>query len=276
MLFNFSSPGVVSINMDKYINDILVKYSSIRGIVATPAKDDFLTVDASSPLLNDSDKADFHSLVARLLYLAKRVRPDILFPVVWLSTKVQSPSSYDFAKLKRVVRYLRGTPTLGIVLTSPASSTLDFSIDASFGVHADAKSHTGVVVSYGYGPLFASSRKQSIVTKSSTEAELVGTADASGIIHDILGTLRDLGETIPHAVVHQDNQSTIRMIYNGEPTSQRSKHINIKYYYLKQLVDDGIVIIQYLSTEEMIADILTKPLQGEAFRIARDRLLNLA
>jgi hypothetical protein len=77
-------------------------------------------------------------------------------------------------------------------------------------VHSDGKSHSGVAVSYGSGPLFVSSRKQGIVTKSSTEAELVATSDVSGLVYDVLGTLRDLGETVPHAVVHQDNQSSIR------------------------------------------------------------------
>jgi hypothetical protein len=275
MLFDFGVPGQVSINMDKYVHDVLEECKSVRGLVPTPAKDDFLHVDVNPTVLGYVDKMTYHSLVAKLLYLAKRARPDILFPVIWLSTRVQEPTDEDYAKLKRVIRYLRGTPKLGIVLKVGAEPQLNISVDASFGVHSDGKSHSGVAVSYGFGPLFVSSRKQGIVTKSSTEAELVATSDVSGLVYDVLGTLRDLGETVPHAVVHQDNQSTIRMIANGAPTSLRSKHIHIRYFYLKQLSEDGVVVIRYTQTGDMVADLLTKPLQGAAFEAARNRLMNI-
>jgi histone deacetylase 1/2 len=260
--------------MSKYIDDILLKYEHIPGKCSSPAKEDFLLVDPDSPLLSPSDAMEYHSLVAKLLYLVKRVRPDILFPVVILATRVRAPSSWDYVKLKRVVRYLRGTSSIGMVLSASKSPSLEVSIDASFGVHADAKSHTGVTVSYGLGPLYSSSKKQSIVTKSSTEAELVGVTDAAGVIEDVVGTLRDLGEDIPYAVIFQDNMSTIKLIENGRSNSPRTRHINVRYFFLKERIENGDVKVVYQPTGDMIADILTKPLQGEDFKRARDRLLN--
>jgi hypothetical protein len=176
-------------------------------------------------------------------------------------------------KLKRVVSYLRYARDMGIVLDA-SQGEVKVSIDASFGVHEDGTSHTGVVVEFGAGPVYVSSKKQSIVTKSSTEAELVGITDAAGIIEDVMGTLRELGEIVDHAVVLQDNKSTITLIENGRSNSARTKHIHVRYFFLKQSIDTGQVKLRYQPTGEMVADVLTKPLQGEQFEAASRRLLN--
>ena len=76
------------------------------------------------------------------------------------------------------------------------------------------------------------------------------------------------------AILHQDNQSAIQLAHKGRSTSQRTRHINIRYFFLKDRVDAGEVRIIYTRTELMLADILTKPLQGELFRRMRSLLLN--
>jgi hypothetical protein len=114
------------------------------------------------------------------MYLAKRVRPDILLPVSFLSTRVHCCDVDDQRKLNRVLKYLNGTRTLGIVLRPDKNLQLDSYIDASYGVHADGKSHSGMVISLSAGPLFVKAAKQKIVTKSSTEAELVSLSLVSG------------------------------------------------------------------------------------------------
>ena len=254
MTFDFSTAGEVHLTQEHYINELLDSVT-IEGTAATPAASNLLNV-SESPLLPALLKDDFHSLTARLLYLAKRTRPDLLTAVSFLTTRTTAPTVADHKKLERAIKYLRGTPTLGLRF-KPSEINVTGFIDASFAVHVDYKSHTGLCVQLG-GTIFAKSTKQKINTKSSTEAELIGLSDSP-------------------SHVYQDNQSTMAMLKNGRSHSaSKARHINIRYFWAKDLVDSGQVDIDYMPTEDMLADILTKPLQGELFRKLRNLLLNLA
>ena len=101
-------------------------------------------------------------------------------------------------------------------------------IDASFGSHENGKSHTGVFVTLGYGPVFVRSVKQRIVTKSSTEAELVALSDEAGVMFHIEDFIRDQGYKCV-MTIGQDNQSTITMITNNRKESMRTRHIKVRY-----------------------------------------------
>ena len=77
------------------------------------------------------------------------------------------------------------------------------------------------------------------------------------------------------ANVFQDNKSTITMAEKGMSTSDKTRHINIRYFFVKHYMDSDELKIEYLPTEEMVADVLTKPLQGDLFRRMRNKLLNV-
>jgi hypothetical protein len=217
----------------------------------------------------------FHRNVAQLLYMAVRTRPDILLPIIFLSTRVREPTEKDNSKLRRVLRYLRGTKDLGIVLGANGDGTLRVVAycDASYGVHMDGKSHSGTFITVGRGPIMAKSVKQKIVTKSSTEAELVTASDATSAIAYVLHFLDTLGMEFQPAQLYQDNQSTMRLIDNGRSNSDRTRHIKLRYFFIKQYVDNGDFEVTYCPTNAMVADILTKPLQGEHFIRLRASLL---
>ena len=176
MTFDFSTPGEVAITQAGYINDILNDIH-VKDTATTPATGDLYTI-RNSLLLSGVEKEDFHSLVARLLYLGKRTRPDILTAVSYLSTRVQAPTQYDSFKLTRVLKYLRGTTDLGLRLRPASQLGVTGYVDASYAVHADYKSHTGLCIQLGAGTIYAKSTKQKLNTKSSTEAEIVGLSDS--------------------------------------------------------------------------------------------------
>jgi hypothetical protein len=156
----------------------------------------------------------------------------------------------------------------------PSTDGLVVSIDSSYGVHSDGKSHTGLSIAYGSGSILAQSTKQKIVTKSSTEAELVGLSDKGSLAIWSADFLKGQGEKIGPVSIQQDNMSTIALIEKGSSTSERSRHINIRYFWLKDRISSGELQVKYQPTDEMIADILTKPLQGAKFLALRTRLLN--
>jgi hypothetical protein len=135
----------------------------------------------------------------------------------------------------------------------------------------DAKSHTGAAVTLGAGAFFAKSSKQKIVTKSSTEAELVAVTDSAGDLLFIRNLLLCQGYDIPPLFLFQDNRSTIALCERGG-AGHRTKHIKIRNFYVKERVDEGEIVVRWMPTELMIADALTKPLQGAAFKAFRDLL----
>ena len=271
--FDYSTPGKVLLTQEGYTSDLLQHYQ-IKSSVKTPAGDDLFTIDSDSPLLDKLRAEDFHSLSAKLLYLSKRTRPDIQVAVSFLTSRVQCATEQDARKATRVLRYLFGTRHLGITIEPDNFLCIRSYIDASYGVHADGRSHTGVTITMGKGPVLTKSVKLKITTKSSTEAELIGLSDSSSLVIWIRNFLQAQGYKMPPAQVYQDNTSTIAMVKAGMPTSDRTRHIAIRFFFIKDRVDSGELVISHVPTTDMQADILTKPLQGELFLKLRSELLN--
>jgi len=279
MLLDFSIPEQCELTMRKYISDLMEDFG-VTGIARTPASLDLFDIDTNSPLLSAELKERFHRGTAQCLYLATHVRPDILCAVSFLTTRVQAPTEDDSTKLFRLLRYLNGTRELGMVLGADDDGNYHLSayVDASFGVHVDGKSHTGMFITLGRGPILAKSIKQKIVTKSSCEAELVALSDITSLLawqQEWMASMGLSDDAYP-GYLHEDNTSTIRLAENGRSTSDRTKHIRLRYFFIKQYLDNGDFVLKHCGTDRMIADILTKPLQGEHFETLRKYLLGYA
>jgi len=208
-----------------------------------------------------------------LLYIAKRERPDILTAVSFLTTRIQYPTTEDKGKLTRVLCYLYATHTLCLILGCTAESSILALVDASYGVHPDGRSHNGHGTSWGRGLFLASSSKQKLVVKSSTEAELVSTSDESSAVIGVCNFVKAQGRELGPAILYQDNKSTMAVIEKGRFTGRNTKHVNVRYFFIKDRVEKGELEIRYLPTDNMIADGLTKHLQGSLFRRHRALML---
>jgi len=270
---DLTTTGKVKLSMLGYIRDVLNLFEVSKRAL-TPATENLYQV-RDSPLLSLHQREVFHSRVAKLLYLAKKVRPNILTAVSFLTTRVQGPTEDDWEKLQRCLSYLNGEP--GLVLTLECTDGVNFSsyFDAAYGVHIDGKSQSGSNHTMGKGSFLAKSKKQKIVAKSSTEGELISASDNVPDVVSIRRFLKEQGYSLKPTVVYQDNMSTMALIAKGRSTSEKSKHIKIRYFFIKQHVDDGEIQIVHMPTDDMLADLLTKPLQGTKFRDLRRRLMNL-
>jgi hypothetical protein len=161
-----------------------------------------------------------------------------------------------------------------------------WSIDASFAVHMDMKSHTGYCLTLGNGSPISGSTTQDITARSSTEAELYGVDKAIGYVewsglflicqfdkYPWSDPLKKLGT---RNLLKQDNTSTIKMIKGGpRACGQQTKNIHINYFYATERVKDGTIVVTYCPTKEMVADYLSKPLQGSLFRLHRSAIMGL-
>ena len=150
-------------------------------------------------------------------------------------------------------------------------------MDAAFAVHADMRSHTGSIFTLGKGSINSGSSVQKRNARSSRESEINGVDDK---IAKIIWTKKfvdaqDWG--FKCNVIMQDNTSTIKLLNNGrESAGKRTRHLDTRLFYVKDLVKNKEVEVVYCPTEKMIADYNTKPLVGAKFKMFRDVILNLS
>ena len=163
-----------------------------------------------------------------------------------------------------------------LTLEADGTHVVKWWVDASFAVHPDMKGHTGGMMTMGRGAVYGVSRGQKLVGRSSTEAELIGLHD---VMPQILWTryfLDAQGYGIRDSVVYQDNKSAILLEENGKmSSSKRTRHLNIRYFFVTDRIRAKELRIEHCPTEEMISDYFTKPLQGALFRRMRNTLMNI-
>jgi hypothetical protein len=276
MNFDFSHPGAVSISQYGMVSNLVASMAQTSR--STPAGASLFETDRQSECLPESAKQDFHSKVAALLYLSKKTRPDILLPVSFLTTRVSNPTVQDMSKLLRVLMYLNGTRDKCLILQAQDDSPLRVYsfIDSSYATHSDMVSHTGVYVTLGRGAVYAKSSRQKLVTKSSTEAELVALATGLEETLWLRHFLEMQGYPMPPSIVYQDNRSTVTLAEDGFKRASRTKHMDIRYFWCKDLIQRHEIVIDDCHTDLHTADMLTKPLQGDKFAFFRSRLLGSA
>jgi Reverse transcriptase (RNA-dependent DNA polymerase) len=271
MHLHFLDDGTVTVHMPSYLQSTIDKSGHpITKSAPMPAAASLLHIEASSPLLPHARARTFHSVVAKLIYAATRACSDILLALGFLCSCVSAPTAQDERKLFRLLAHLFGT--LDLTFRCGADSLDNFAtwVDASFAVHGDMRSHTRGVLSFGRGGLICKSKKQSINTKSSTEAELVCASDY--LPHTLFVKMFMAAQGCPktNAVFYQDNESAIKMENNGKAScGQRSRHIDIRYFFITDHAKHQSISIEHCPTGIMLADFFTKPLQGSLFRLFR-------
>ena len=276
MTLDYSLPGKVVIDMSSYIRKVIGDARpDMDGRVFTLAAANLFEVNETAPKLPEEEADYFHHMVARLLFVCKRTRPDIQTAIAFLSTRVRAPDRDDYKKLTRVIRYLRSCPEMNLTLEANNALVIKWYVDGSFAVHPDMKSHTGATMIIGKGSTYSTSQKQKINTRSSTEAELVAVNDAMGQILWTKYFLESQGYEISNNILEQDNKSALLLEKNGRASSgKRTRHINIRYFFVQDRIASGDMTVEHCPTEEMIGDFFTKPLQGAAFKKFRDAILN--
>ena len=200
-----------------------------------------------------------------LFYVAKRTRAEILFPVSYLATFSSKPEQSHYDKGIIVFRYLFRTINYRLVHGCKGRSRLNAFIDASYAIHNDAKSHTGGLIFDDRNLIDASSTKHQHMNKSSTDAEVSGVHNRVNTLESLRNLLIDLTGIEDPIIAYQDNKSAMHLMNEGTSVSNKANYMKVRYFYVKEKVDEKILYFQYKSTIEMIADLLTKLLFGEKF-----------
>jgi len=216
--------------------------------------------------------------VGTLLYAAISTRPDIGYAVHQLTRHMQAPLRRHMVAADRVLRYLAGTRTLGLRFGSPStehsSAQVSAFADADWGGDkVDRKSTTGWIARIDGDVVSWASKKQSAVALSTCEAELYAEAAAMQETQWLRGLLQELGlsDGSP-ALIYGDNQSAIAVTQNGV-RSERTKHIDIRFHFVTDMVERGSAQLQWVPTQQQQADILTKALGEQQFVELRNKLM---
>ncbi|KAI1006112.1 Retrovirus-related Pol polyprotein from transposon TNT 1-94 [Podosphaera aphanis] len=259
---------------DAYIKQILERYSlENSGTVDCPsASGSDIHMVKFEGIATASEISEQQSKIGSLLYLAVHTRPDIAYQCSTLSRFLNNPSPQHIKAANRVFHYLAGTINLCIVydgMLGVRQSKLYSFTDSDWGGCRNTRISTGGSIFFLAGGIIsASTKRQSSVSLSSTEAEYYALgACIQGLlwIQQIMGQMQYKGNDIIKTRVCTDNQSSIALSGNPE-LHQRTKHIDIKHHFIRSHIANGSVDIKYISTKEMAADGLTKPLSAASHK----------
>ena len=208
----------------------------------------------------------FKSIVGSLRYLAS-TRPDITYGVGIISWFMEKPYQSHLQAAKRILRYVNGTRNHGILYSYTDNFSLVGYTDSDWAGDIETrKSTSGNAFFLGSGLISWSSKKQHVVALSTAEAEYIALSSAACQAIWLRRILSELmHEQIGPTKILCDNKSAMALaknpVFHG-----RSKHIDIKYHYIRDRVKDGEIELNFCRSEDQIADILTKPLKTETFK----------
>ena len=217
--------------------------------------------------------APYREAIGSLMYLMIGTRPDIAFAVSKLSRYLDCAEQKHWNAVKRVLRYVKGTKDFGICFDGTKDiMPVGYSDSDWAGDVNDRKSTGGYVFTMCGGPISWSSRKQSVVATSSCEAEYIALCAACKEaiwVMKIVSPLIKITEVGKSVTIFSDSQSAIALSLT-EAVNRRNKHIAITYHFVREVVDDGRVKLEYIPTKNMLADTMTKPLGRVKFQGLRE------
>ena len=248
--------GNYVMSQERYLEPILDRFSmSDCKPVNTPAE---INLHLQSRENDKIPNFPFRQVIGSLVYLSVATRPDISWVISKLSQHLEKPTDAHIAAVKRVLRYLKGTKSLKIIF-KPSDGQLIAYTDSNWANDLnDRRSISGFVVTLGSAPISWRSRKQPTVALSSCEAEYIALAEAVKEILYLRSLCLELAiEQSSSTVLFCDNQGALALTKEKSKQHQRTKHIDVKYHFIREQRD---IDYRYIATNENLADIFTKAL----------------
>ena len=207
------------------------------------------------------DQTEFRSIIGKFNYLASTTRPDLSYAVSYLSQFIQCPHAEHTAAAEDVLRYLAGTPSLGLTFRRRPDMKLVGYVDADWAqCPIDRRSYSGHIMMMSGGPVAWESKKQPTTALSSTEAEYMALTSGAKELVFLAGIIMELGlELDERPTINCDNQGAIKLARNNG-YSPRTKHIDVRHHYIRELLEENVLELNYVPSAENLADIFTKPL----------------
>ncbi|GKA57553.1 retrovirus-related pol polyprotein from transposon TNT 1-94 [Tanacetum coccineum] len=253
----------ISINQEKYVKDLLKKYDINGSSVKTPmVPPNNLGPDLSGKAVNETQ---YRGMIGSLMYLTAS-RPDIQFSTCLCARYQANPKESHLIVVKRIFRYLKGTPSLGLWYPKCSGFDLKGYSDSDYaGCNMDRKSTSGACQLLGGKLMCWSAKKQQSVAMSSAKAEYVAAAGCCANILWMKSQLTDYDIIYEKVPIFCDNTSAIA-ISNNPVLHSRTKHIDIRYHFIRDHILKGDIELHFIPTQYQLADIFTKPLDEPTFK----------
>jgi len=258
--------GSVTLGQQSYINSILHRYGMENAnTVSTPMDHKTRLDNVSNNADAEADQALYQSIVGSLMYAAQATRPDIAFAVAALSRYLLKPYKTHMTAAKRVLRYLKYTADAKLVFPGPGGSSeglVGYTDSDWAGDKHDRKSQGGYIFQMSGAPISWKSKKQTVVARSTTEAEYLACSEATREAQGLVYLHRDVtGETVV-PLIHCDSNGALSTI-RSTITSDKAKHIDVPFHNSRHLDAAGVVKFTEIDTLENLADVMTKALPPE-------------
>ena len=267
------STKAVIMHQRRYIEKILADYGMDESKpISTPLDGNSKLTKQMMPSSEEEiiqmKKVPYQSLIGTLMYLSVSTRPDISYTISVLSQFNINPGKAHWAAAKRVLRYLRNTLNHGLKFKKTNSDLVGY-VDADWAGDIDDRvSHTGYVFKLADAAVTWEARKQKTIALSSTEAEYMALGEAAKETVYLRNLLKEIGflkQDAGPTIVYCDNQGAQKLMRNPIYHS-RTKHIDIKHHFIREVFQRGELDVKYTATDQMIADILTKGLFGPSHK----------
>jgi hypothetical protein len=258
--------GEIFLAQGKYTVDVLKRFGMMDcKSMSTPMVTNLKKLNDSDTSSDLVDPTMYRQLIGSLMYMI-HTRQYICYAMIAISYFITQPRQRHCVAANHILRYFGGTITYGLRYTSSGGLFLHGYADADWaGSPVDWKSTFRYCFSLGSAMISWSSRKQGSIAQSTTEAEYIAASDAIKKAIWFRKLVSGLfGDKLEMTVVHYDNQSCIKLTENPI-FHNRSKHIDMRYHYIRDLVQRNTVKLQYIATSEQVVDILTKPLTSRQF-----------
>lgn len=257
----------IKLGQSIYVTKVLVKFGMMDcKVAATPMGSDPDEMEKSGPA-----NVPYREAVGCLMYAMIGTRPDIAYAVGVASRYLEQPEERHWVLTKRIMRYLRGTLDWELCYKKDGSNLVGYSDADWAGDRSDRRSTSGYVFTLAGAAVCWLSKKQPCVALSTTEAEYIALCSATQEAAWMLMLVNAAGMNIESVKIMEDNQGCIALTKNSG-NHGRTKHIDIKYHYIREMVLAKKVHLTYCPTMDMAADILTKPLDRVKFEYFRGML----
>ncbi|KAL5800708.1 hypothetical protein ACOSQ3_032340 [Xanthoceras sorbifolium] len=263
--------GTLLLSQAEYIKKVLSRFNMQDAKpVSTPLGIHFRLSKEQSPKTEEERthmaKVPYASAIGSLMYAMVCTRPDIAQAVGAVSRYMNNPGKIHWEAVKWILRYLRGTTNKTLCFKG-GDTTLTGYVDADLAGNVDIrKSTTGYVYTLGGTAVSWVSQLQKIVALSTTEAEYVAVTEASKEMVWLQSFLEELGKKQEDNVLYCDSQSAIHLAKNPSFHS-RTKHIQLRYHFIRSLLEDGILKLEKISGAQNPADMLTKTVTTDKLKL---------
>jgi Reverse transcriptase (RNA-dependent DNA polymerase)/Chromo (CHRromatin Organisation MOdifier) domain len=280
--------GTIKLTQELYLTKALEKFGLQECRVASSPEAVGAAHDANPELDAPASVQRYMEITGTVMYAAISTRPDTAHAAHYLASNMQAPTVRHMQAAERVLRYLAGTKDVGLVFGSRNGDTVGDSrgrkaqVQVDVCAFADAdwandrgdrRSISGWVAKVNGDPVSWSSKKQRVVALSTCEAELYAESAAIQEVLWLRGLMEELGlHTRMGSTVYGDNQSAIAVSQNGVK-GERTKHVDVKYHFVTEAVERGVVSLKWIPTAQQQADIFTKALAAPVFELLRQQLM---